>query len=373
MCRKGIASQPFPVDLPHVARARPNAGCPGLLELRHDGGLGAVHRRSHRPVENHAGASPPPPKIRSAGALAEKLLPRLLDGGSPLRVWGALYAFAWLGLLIAFGALIRDSEPKDLVNNLVVVTVIVGAWWCVQFVVVILSRVLIRVNDPTRQRALQRRTAEMAALEMPGLESEPSGENVASSAPPGRFASIPTFVFWGGVLLGVAAINGMVDKVPLVGDVDAFFHERQALFLGVAISFTAAGALAFLGGIVSMIISSGRPMTKEEIERLHAQLMAAPHAGIARGAQVSTRGRTGWSRGRRRILDGGHEMHLECRLVVVGSALATLIPDDGGAFALLGGVAGLAIVLSSLGYKLLATACVVYVFVRTALAFRRAG
>lgn len=66
-------------------------------------------------------------------------------------------------------------------------------------------------------------------------------------------------------------------------------------------------------------------------------------------------------------------MHLECRLVVVGSALATLIPDDGGAFALLGGVAGLAIVLSSLGYKLLATACVVYVFVRTALAFRRAG
>jgi hypothetical protein len=312
-------------------------------------------------------------RFGAPGALAEKLLPRLLDGGSPLRVWGALYAFAWLGLLITFGALIRDSEPKDLVNNLVVVTIIVGAWWCVQFVVVILSRVLIRVNDPTRHRALQRRTAEMAALEMPGLESEPSGENVANSAPPGRFASIPTVVFWGGVLLGVAAINGMVDKVPLFGDVDAFFHERQALFLGVAISLTAAGAIAFLGGIVSMIISSGRPMTKEEIERLHAQLMAAPHAGIARGARYRLVGEQVGA-------EAVDEFSMAAMKCAWNAGLWWSVPlwrrrflMTAGAFALLGGVAGLAIVLSSLGYKLLATACVVYVFVRTALAFRRAG
>ena len=49
--------------------------------------------------------------------------------------------------------------------------------------------------------------------------------------------------------------------------------------------------------------------------------------------QVLARGRTGWSRGRRRILIGRHEMRLECRLVMVGSALATPIPDEGGAFA----------------------------------------
>jgi hypothetical protein len=165
----------------------------------------------------------------------------------------------------------------------------------------------------------------------------------------------------------------MVDKVPLLRDIDAFVHQRQALFLGVAISITAAGALAFLGGIVSMVISSGRPMSKEEIERLHAQLMAAQQAGIARGARYRLMGEQVGA-------EAVDEFSMAAMKYAWNAGLWWSVPlwrrrflMTGGACALLGGVAGLVIVLSSLGYKLLTVACVVYVFVRTALAFRRAG
>jgi hypothetical protein len=98
-------------------------------------------------------------KVGAYGQLTEKLLPRFLDRRSPLRLWGALYIATWLGLLAVFGSLIADSEPKDVLNNVLVVALIVSGWWGIQLAVIVVCRALNRLNDPSRQAELKVKAA----------------------------------------------------------------------------------------------------------------------------------------------------------------------------------------------------------------------
>src|SRR6478672_2907883 len=88
-------------------------------------------------------------RLRSMGAIGRATaacVPRLFDGSSPRRVWGALYFTTWL-LIVAMGAtfvLLATPPGQSVARNLVIVLGIAGGWLTAHAGIIALARALQR-------------------------------------------------------------------------------------------------------------------------------------------------------------------------------------------------------------------------------------
>jgi len=309
------------------------------------------------------------------GGLTEQLLPRFLEVGTPARVWGALYVLTWFGLLVIFGELISGSAPADLTNNVLVVTLIVGAWWTVQITVVVIGRALKRLNARPRQTdaasPAEKRAAEQPTE--PELTMPATAANSAdASGSGGWFGSAWGWLVPVALVAVVVLGNGLADQHP-IRDVDDFFHQRQTLLLGVTITIAVTGFIAFMGGIMWMVFARGSPMSREDVEHQHEQMMLDQNSRIGGAARYRISGETvgaqaedAWSMAEmKNAWNAGLWRSVPLwrrRFLTTAGALAAMC-----------GAAGLVIVLAPPGVKLLVVGCVAYATVRTVAAFRRAG
>jgi hypothetical protein len=316
-------------------------------------------------------------RLRKAGAyglLTEKLLPRFFDQRSPLRLWGALYVATWVGLLAVFGALIADSEPKDVLKNVLVVALIVSAWWSIQLVVIVVFRAFNRLNDPSRQAELKVKAASADLPQSPVAPPAPVGaaDVDGSTSRPSKMRGL-----WGWIMVAIAflvigTVNAVEEQYAQLRQIDDYFRQRQFLFLSIAIAMVVVGGLVFVWSVVSMVFAGGGPMSREEIEKLYAQKMlygqsSAGHivryhiSGEAAGAQAEetfsfTEMKFAWKAGLWRI-----DPVWRRRFLMLAGVLTLLF-----------GLSGIAIVVAPLGIKLLVVGCLAYVVVRTVSGVRRA-
>ena len=313
-------------------------------------------------------------KAGSYGTFTEKLLPRFLDQRSPLRFWGALYIATWLGLLAVFGRLIADSEPKDFLNNVLVVALIVGAWWGIQLVVIVVFRAVNRLNDPARQAELKAKAASadrpQRAVAPPAPVGEADADEITSR--PSRMSRFWFWVMAAIALLVIGTVNALGEDYAPLRQIDDFFRQRQPLFLGVAISVAVAGGLVFFWGVVSMVFAGGSPMSREEIERLYAQQMMYGKSSVAHAARYHISGETAGAQTEEKFSFAEMKAAWKSRLWRIDPVWRRRFLMLAGLLTLLFGLSGIAIVVARLGIKLLVVGCIAYVAVRTVSGVRRA-
>jgi hypothetical protein len=206
-----------------------------------------------------AGLGPP-------GSLTTKFIPVRLRRFSPAKLWGAVYATSWIGIIWLFALLISKSEPRFHRHNVMVLAVIVGGWSAVHGSALLLGRALIRTNArPTRP-------------EPAADDSTPAGEDESltpqddSAAAPDSATSRRSFAW-----LRLIAMIGLVivwrlsaDQLGWVRMIDSILARHRRSLLAITITGGVLGLMTFFVGIVRASLGRGTPMTHDEVEQMGA-------------------------------------------------------------------------------------------------------
>lgn len=323
--------------------------------------------------------------LGGVGVLTEWLLPRALDQRSPRAFWAMVYALCWAGLLVLAGMLIATSEPHQRLHNLIVVAAVAGGWWCVQAAIIWLGRALARTNRSAPHRAPAAAgpaedpedVAEPEAVddseEDDSIAPEPATPHTPARSSVGKMRSTVVSALWLlGALLFIGIGQGLAERSQTLQAADRFLNAHRALLLGITIGLAALGFVAFMGAILDLILTRGRPLSREEIEAMQARALVSRTPVLARASAYRFTGEAAgagahdqWTLGQmkqawRTRAWRGSRLWKRRFIVCLGVLMLML------------GLFGLIIVIGSWGVKLLVALVLSYALIRTAWAVYRA-
>jgi hypothetical protein len=201
------------------------------------------------------------------------------------RSWGLAYALVWAALIGAFLVFLDRAGTRPLGRYCLGLVLVALAWYGFNRLLIAFGRGL--------QRA-QERVAQAPPIEEP----EPLADLPAAAPPPAAPARrIPDVLSWAGTLAIVLAAM-VLGTLPPFQRFHVWTTGHQRALLWVTIPMGAVGFVLFMGGIIHLVLTQGRPMRRQEIDEMEQRrrkLRAGPAVwsgyryrtfGLAVGAQA---------------------------------------------------------------------------------------
>jgi hypothetical protein len=172
--------------------------------------------------------------------------------------------------------------------------------------------------------------------------------------------------------LGVVLLAAVLSELPGLKQAGQAIDRRHDPLRGVTIGLTALGFTVFMGGILRMLMASGKPMIHKEVEDAISRRRSAGNPvvwrasahrvfGVAAGRQVATEDSFAGMKEAWRSGEWRRDPHWR-RLFLVAS----------GAGLMMYGLFGLFVVIAPGPIKVIATGALLYATVMTARGFARA-
>jgi hypothetical protein len=323
---------------------------------------------------------------RREGGAGEPVGPRPL---SPLGRWGLVYGLTWLALVGAFLVLFTVTGEGFSARNLALLGAVVAGYLGVNALLIVFARVLVRANrrpaaaatawdldegpGALAKRAEEREEPALGDSAPAGFEEAPevisASEPVPHASPWARARrALATVAFLAGVLL----VIGVAEAVPPLVRLGAWTDAHRGPLLLAAGILAGAGFVLFMGAVLHMVLTAGRPMSRAEVAALKARtrlLDLGP--AIARGAAGRVAGDAAGASGEETFTLAEVKAAHRARAwrvsptwrrrftLLVGAALLTL------------GLMGVALALSPVGLKLVIAGFLLYGIVRTVAGLAR--
>jgi hypothetical protein len=272
---------------------------------------------------------------------------------SPLARWGLVYALAWLALIGAFLVLFAVTGDGFGARNLALLGAVVAGYLAVNAVLILFARALVRAN--------RRPVAAAAAI--------PGPEPVLHVAPSTRARrALATVAFLAGVLL----VIGVAEAVPPLVRLGAWTDAHRGPLLLAAGILAGAGFVLFMGAVLHMVLTAGRPMSRAEVAALKARtrlLDLGP--AIARGAAGRVAGDAAGASGEETFTLAEVKAAHRARAWRVSPTWRRRFTFLVGAALLTLGLMGVALALSPVGLKLVIAGFLLYGIVRTVAGLAR--
>jgi hypothetical protein len=307
--------------------------------------------------------------VRWSAAMIALARPReegaIEPGMSPVSRWGLVYLLVWAALIAAFLWLLDALGSGDLSGNLLLMLLVAAGWVALNYLLILFARAIERAN--LRQQALTNVPADW----QPAPEPEPPPEPVAMpSAPPAPRSKLRETLLTVRNLVLALLFIGIGEALPPMQRLHAWVAAHDGPILAVTITAGVIGFILFMGGVIHMVLTSGTPMSRREIEELSARnlnpqpaLLKASgyrHYGPAVGAQAEesvtlAEVKAAWRARAWQVSPRWRRLFL----IQIGVALLVI------------GLFGSLFVLAFPGLKLLLGGALVYAVVRTVIAFIR--
>lgn len=309
--------------------------------------------------------------VRWSAAMIALARPReegaMEPGMSPASRRGLFYLLVWAALIAAFLWLLEALGSEDHFGNLLLMLLVAAGWLALNYLLIVFFRAIQRAN--LRQQALAEGTGGEEEDE-PEQEAPSEPVEVPSAPPVPRSRLRELLLTARNVVLALIVIV-IGEALPPLQRLHEWTSAHDGQILMVTIPLGIIGFALFIGCVVHLVLTSGTPMSRREIDGLSARnLNPQPvlwkasgyrHYGPAVGAQAEesvtlAEIKAAWrarawevSPRRRRIF-----------LIQIGVALFVT------------GLFGSLFVIAFPGMKLLLGGVLVYAVVRTVSAFVRA-
>lgn len=290
-------------------------------------------------------------------------------GSSPVARWGAAYLLAWAGLIAALLYLLeRLGEPLE-GKNLLLLVGIVASWFAMHTVLLWFTQAIMRAN--TRQsesasKAGSRREDRRRAETVP-----PPEPRRAQSAPRTR-SWVSSWKLARNFLL-VLLIVAIAEAIPPLRAAGDWIAARQPTLLLPAIVVAAVGFLLLMGGAIHMVLTAGRPMSRQEIERFQRQARERDMGpALWRRAVVRSGGMAIGAQADETVSFAEVKQAFRLRAWWFIPYWRRFFLMMAGTTFMLFGIFGVMIVLAPVGIKLICVFAVVYVVIQAARGLARA-
>ncbi len=220
----------------------------------------------------------------SGAFFAERWLALFPASWPPLAIWSGAYGLIWLAIIgLCLGMVLKDGGPER-GHNLGVLGVVFGGFWGLQAAITWFGRALARGGErpspgrppaaPQRrvEAALPRAIARSAAVERAEYVSSADISAPAPAAPESLLVQARRWLITGALVFAAVVLG---EAIPGLKSLEGFLKENREAFLWVAGAATAAGLVAFMGGIIHMILHGGSARGHAEIDELLRSLRDA--------------------------------------------------------------------------------------------------
>lgn len=288
------------------------------------------------------------------------------------------YCALWIGIVADLLTLIlQNGKREDLLPNLAVLATIVVFWWAFVAGFIWLQRrlILLQVRQASVRRGKERPAAIVSSSVKDGSAAASPAQAEDHEAPPvnprsGAIARLEGYA----VLALFYFLWWVAPRLPGGKLFDAAIARHQTLLIAPLIAIAAGGAVAFLGGALSMMLLDGSPMSPSETQEFYRRHpLLGGRRPNARGFSVyRTWGSTSGGQVRFEIPFSELKAALRTGAWRTDTRLKRIMITVGGALTMsLGGFA-VAFVLGPIQTKVIIAAMVLYAGIRLRLALREA-
>ena len=294
--------------------------------------------------------------------------------------WGIAYALSWAAVLaVILRALLDPADPQareSLTKNLVIVALVVGAFLALHALLLWFGRSLQRANERgTREAAAtaideDAEEAEVeaepsAAAEEP--EEEPVGRGRRRKKPPRLVRRV---VGWA-IMLGAVFVAMILGELPPLKALEAWTEAHETPLLVVVGALAGLGFALMMGGIMHMVLTDGKLMTRGDVEDLAArQLVARPAAW--RAAAYRIRGKSVGARAHNEVSFAEIKAAWHARAWGYSPRWRRLFVTMAGGLLLFFGVFGIPLVVGPAWVKLIVGAAMLFAATKLIQGFRQA-
>jgi hypothetical protein len=298
----------------------------------------------------------------------QELSPAPTEGWSPAWAWGFAYAAVWALLIAAYLRLFdRLGEPRN-PRNFALLFLVAAGWFGVNWLLILFIRAIQRANEPAAAGVeLGRDLRDDWASgddkdEQVGVEVAAPAWVLGSRLRGGLRTALSVIVF--------LTIIGIGEALPPLQRLHAWTQAHQQPLLWVTIPVLAIGFVLFMGCAIHLVLTGGRPMSRQEIDRMNRPGRFGP--ALWRGSVYRSAGLAAGSEGEDSASFSEVKQAWRERAWRASPRWRRLFLWTVGAALLASGLIGTIFVIASAGIKLVLGGAYLYAVVRTIVAFSRA-
>lgn len=305
----------------------------------------------------------------ASGSSREGFPPAQAEGWSPAWRWGFAYAAVWALLIAAYLRLFdRLGEPRN-PRNFALLLLVAASWFGVNWLLILFIRALQRANERAVVGVEQERD-----LRDDRDSRDDNDERVVEVAAPAPARTLGSRLRGGlrtalGVVLALVVI-GIGEALPPLQRLHAWTQAHQQSLLWVTIPVLAIGFVLFMGCAINLVLTGGRPMSRQEIDRMNRPGRFGP--ALWRGSVYRSAGLAMGSEGEDSASFSEVKQAWRERAWRNSSRWRRMFLWMLGAALLASGLVGTIFVIAPAGIKLVLGGAYLYAVVRTIVAFSRA-
>jgi len=203
------------------------------------------------------------------------------------RLWGAVYAGLWAVLVALFLRLFLLADGGLRPGAVGWLALFVGGWWTLHGLILWFGRTLQRANAQAAAAALEQPATD-AETEPATGETEPEAEEVEPPVTRRRARRKPPrlvrrIVAWA-VMIGLVLVAMVLGELPPLQALERWTEANETPLAAAVGGLAALGFALFMGSIIHMLLTDGRPMTRGDVEELVRRSRISPGALWSAGA-----------------------------------------------------------------------------------------